>query len=103
MSLIDWIRTWQIWDRGRYRAFRIAGQAVGWVREDFAERLREFPKLFRISAAAVDLDPGLTGFEQRSQAVAEALLALKEQGLVPGWRNEPYPVGSDFYASPLMQ
>ena len=103
MSLIDRIRTCQIWDRARYRPFRIADQEVGWVTGDFAERLREFPKLFRISEAAVDLDPGLAGFEQRSQAVAEALLALKAEGLVPGWRNEPYPVGSDFYAPPLMQ
>jgi hypothetical protein len=103
MSLIDRIRTCQIWDRARYRPFRIADQEVGWVTGDFAERLRKFPKLFLVSAAAVDLDPGLAGFEQRSQAVAEALLALKAEGLVPGWRNEPYPVGSDFYAPPLMQ
>ena len=103
MSLLDRIRTCQIWDRSRYRPFRIAGQSVGWVTGDFAERLREFPKLFRISEAAVDLDPGLTSFEARSQAVAESLLALKAEGLVRGWRNEPYPVGTDFYAPPLMQ
>ena len=103
MSLLDRIRTCQIWDRSRYRPFRIAGQSVGWVTGDFAERLREFPKLFRISEASVDLDPGLTSFEARSQAVAEALLAFKAEGLVRGWRNEPYPVGTDFYAPPLMQ
>jgi 8-oxo-dGTP pyrophosphatase MutT (NUDIX family) len=103
MSLLDRIRTCQIWDRARYRPFRIAGQAVGWVRDDFAERLREFPQLFLVSAAAVDLDPGLTRFEQRSKAVEEVLLVLKAEGLVPGWRDEPYPVGSDFYAPPLMQ
>ena len=103
MSLLDRIRTCQIWDRARYRPFRIAGQDVGWVTGEFAERLREFPKLFRISEAAVDLDPGLAGFEERSKAVADALLALKAEGLVPGWRNEPYPVGTDFYAPPLMQ
>ncbi|HXU57918.1 MAG TPA: DUF4743 domain-containing protein [Verrucomicrobiae bacterium] len=103
MSLLDRIRTCQIWDRARYRPFRIVGQDVGWVTGEFAERLREFPKLFRISEAAVDLDPGLAGFEERSKAVADALLALKAEGLVPGWRNEPYPVGTDFYAPPLMQ
>ncbi|MFI5016661.1 MAG: DUF4743 domain-containing protein [Dongiales bacterium] len=103
MSLIDRIRTCQIWDRTRYRPFRIADQEVGWVTGDFAERLRKFPKLFQISAGTVDLDAGFAGFEQRSEAVAEALLALKAEGLVPGWRNEPYPVGSDFYAPPLMQ
>ena len=59
MSLLDRIRTCQIWDRARYRPFRIVGQDVGWVTGEFAERLREFPKLFRISEAAVDLDPGL--------------------------------------------
>jgi isopentenyldiphosphate isomerase len=103
MSLLDRIRTCQIWDRARYRPFRIAGQEVGWVRDDFAQRLREFPKQFLVSAAAVDLDPGLARFEQRSEALEEVLLALKAEGLVPGWRNEPYPVGNDFYAPPLMQ
>ena len=103
MSLLDRIRTCQIWDRARYRPFRVAGQSVGWVTGDVAQRLRGFPKLFRISDASVDLDPGLTSFEARSEAVAEALLALKAEGLVRGWRNEPYPVGTDFYAPPLMQ
>jgi hypothetical protein len=35
--------------------------------------------------------------------VREALLALKAQGLVPGWRDEDYPITTSFYAAPLLK
>jgi hypothetical protein len=103
MSLLDRIRECQRWERARYRPFRIEGQGVGWITAAFAERLSAFPEVFRVSGEAVDLAPALTGFEQRSRAVEQALLALKDEGLSRGWRNEAYPVGVDFYAPPLMQ
>ncbi len=102
MSLIDRIRECQQWDRARYRPFRIAGQELGWVTPDFAERLAAFPRVFRVGAAAVELDPGLADFGRRTRAVAEVLDKLSGQGLIPGWRDESYPVGPDFYAPPLM-
>src|SRR5690242_4871385 len=103
MSLLDRIRECQRWEPRRYRPFRIEGRNVGWVAPDFAERLRAFPEVFTIAAEAVDLHPRLGDFDRRSAAVEEVLLELKAEGLVRGWRNEPYPVGADFYATPLMR
>jgi hypothetical protein len=103
MSLLDPIRECRRWNRARYRPFRIEGQRVGWINDDFAEQLRRFPKLFDISAETIDLDSHLVGFEERSRAVGEALLELRAEGLIPGWRGEAYPVGTDFYAPPLMK
>jgi len=103
MSLLDRIRECQHWAPSRFRPFRIEGQSVGWITPDFAERLRAFPEVFRVSSTAIDLVPALTGFEPRSRAVEQVLLALKDEGLSRGWRNEPYPVGVDFYTPPLMQ
>jgi hypothetical protein len=103
MSLIDRIRECQRWEPRRYRPFRIAGQRVGWVAADFARRLADFSEVFGVSGEAVDLDPALAGFEQRSEAVEQVLRKLKAEGLIPGWRDEPYPVGVDFHAPPLMR
>jgi len=103
MALIDRIRECRRWDRTRYRPFRIDGSTVGWVAGEFAERLTAFAGVFCVSAAAVDLAPGLAGFEARTTAVHEVLVELRGRGLVPGWRDEPYPVGTDFYAPPLMR
>jgi 8-oxo-dGTP pyrophosphatase MutT (NUDIX family) len=103
MSLLDRIEACRRWNRSRYHPFWVAGQQVGWVTHDFAGRLRDFPKAFRISDAAVEMAPGLGDFAQRSAAMAEVLERLRAEGMIKGWRNEPYPVGTDFYAPPLLQ
>lgn len=103
MSLLDRIDTCRRWDRSRYRPFSVAGQQVGWVTHDFAHRLTDFPRAFRVSDGAVEVAPGLSDFAARSAATAEALEKLRADGTIKGWRNEPYPVGTDFYAAPLMQ
>jgi isopentenyldiphosphate isomerase len=103
MSLLDRIEACRRWDRSRYRPFQAAGQQVGWVTHDFAGRLKDFPKAFRISDATVEMAPGLGDFAQRSAVMAEVLERLRADGTIKGWRNEPYPVGTDFYAPPLLQ
>jgi isopentenyldiphosphate isomerase len=103
MSLLDRIETCRRWNRSRYRPFQVAGQQVGWVTHDFAGRLKDFPKVFHISDAAVEMAPGLGDFAQRSVAMAGVLERLRADGLVKGWRDEPYPVGTDFYVQPLLQ
>jgi isopentenyldiphosphate isomerase len=103
MSLLDRIEACRRWDRSRYRPFQVAGQHVGWVTHDFASRLKDFPKAFLVSDAAVAMTSGHGDFAQRSAAMAEVLERLRADGTIKGWRNEPYPVGSDFYARPLLQ
>ena len=103
MSLIDRIRDCQRWDRGAYRAFRIDGREMGWVTPSFAERLARFPEVFQLSATTVDLHPRLGDFDRRTRAVAEVMVTLRDAGLIRGWRDEAYPIGSDFHAPPLMQ
>src|ERR1041385_6882181 len=103
MSLLDRIDACRRWDRSRYRPFSVAGQKVGWVTHDFARRLMEFPRAFRVSDGAVELAADLGDFAARSAAAAEALEKLRGDGTIKGWRNEPYPVGTDFYSPPLMQ
>jgi hypothetical protein len=85
----------------RYLPFRVDGRDVGLVDKDFADRLRALPP-FRVGDRAVDLDGRLAGPDERTRAVDEALRRLKAEGLVPGWRDEHYPVAAAFSAPTLF-
>ena len=102
MSFLDRIRECNVRDMAHFRPFVVAGERVGWIKQPFLDELRRFPKLFVIDAGAVTLDPALATPEDRSAAFAEALRALAESGVIPGWRNEVYPVTSIWGRPPLM-
>ena len=74
---------------------------MGRVKHDFADRLEAFPDVFRVAATSVDL--ALGDFEARSAAVDGVLRRLADDGLIPGWRDEAYPVGPSFAAPPMFQ
>jgi len=103
MSYLDRIAACNNADLGRYRAFYVAGQRVGWVGEAVAERLRDFPELFTVLVDSATLNAAIDGFEARSTAVEGALRTLHADGVIPGWRDEPYPVATSFAAAPLMR
>ena len=85
MSYLDRVRECSVFDPARYRPFRVAGTQVGRVAHGFAGRLDAFADVFRVTDAAVDLAPDLTGFEQRTEAVDGVLLRLAEAGEISGW------------------
>ncbi len=103
MSFLDRIDECNAHDLSRFVPFTVAGQRVGWIKRAFAGRLRGFPGVFRVADDSVSLDPGLDGFDARSEAVDAALRRLAEDGAVPGWRGEMYPVATAFAAAPLLQ
>ena len=103
MSLLDRIETCRRWDPGAYRPLMIGGERLGRVADDFARRLAEFPRVFSVETDAVVLDPGLTDFQSRSAAVAEVLARLRDEGLIEGWRDEPYPVVQAWGEAPRLQ
>ena len=102
MSYLDRVRACQIFDPTAYRPFRVDGRAVGRVPHAFAERLAEFPDVFRVSAEAVELAPELAGPGTRTTAVEAVLRSLAPEGWFRGWRDEPYPVALRFGAAPLL-
>lgn len=90
-------------DFSGYRDFRVDGVRVGRVEHNFARRLKAFPDVFHVGATSVDLAPDLDGFETRSAVVDGVLKRLADDGLIPGWRDESYPVGPFFAAPQLFQ
>ena len=98
MSFLDRVAALAPPDFSGYLDFRVDGARVGRVKRDFARRLEAFPEVFRVAAMSVDLAPGLVGVEARSAAVDGVLRRLADDGLIPGWRDEAYPVGPSFAA-----
>ncbi len=103
MSLLDRVLACQRRDLGRYRRFLIGECAVGWVAPAIAARLAGFPSVFSVEERTVRLSPDLADFASRSRAVAGVLATLRDEGLVPGWRDEFYPVAASFHDAALMQ
>lgn len=102
MSLLDRLADCAQFTPEAYRPFVVAGQSLGRVGHDFATALAAFPDVFTATFDAVTLNDDLTTPETRTEAVATVLDALRAQGLIPGWRGEPYPVSTGFYDPPLL-
>ncbi len=101
MSFLDRVADCSIFDPSRYRPFRVDGAEVGLVAADFADSLREFARVFRVSDGAVDLADSIDGFDQRTKAVDGVLRRLAGRGAIAGWRDESYPVARS-YAGPAL-
>ena len=102
MSFLDRVAECRVFDPSRYRPFRVDGAGVGLVAAGFAETLREFADVFRVSAEAVDLADGIDGFDHRTRAVDGVLRRLAGRGAIAGWRDEPYPVARSHAHPPLF-
>lgn len=103
MSFLDRIAECNAHDLSHFRPFMVAGQRVGWVRLELQQRLALFGDVFKVDDRGVTLNPRLKTFEERSAAILPPLRALEKQGLIAGWRDEPYPITTAFTSQPLMQ
>ena len=103
MSLLDRIRACQNDAGGSYVPFCAAGVAIGQIKREFVESIAKFGDVFEIDDASVALTANLRSYEERTLAMARVLDELRIEGLVPGWRDEPYPAGPAFNAPPLFE
>ena len=72
--------------------WRIDGAVVGWVRPAFAEHLRRFPQVFRLTGDAVELAPEVQGFARRSGVLEQVARSLAAAGVISPFMGEPYAV-----------
>ena len=88
------LRACNVFDPGRFRPLRIAGQDVGCVRRDTADLLCRFGD--QVFAMADDgplvLSETLTTSSQRTEAVGKVLARIAETGRIPPLHGESYPV-----------
>jgi hypothetical protein len=102
MSYLERIATCRAWRPERYRPFVIGDEPLGRVTHHFAQRLADFPRVFRVSDRAVVLAPELSDIGSRSAEVDQVLRRLAEAGEIRGWRAEPYPITPRWGEAPRM-
>lgn len=93
--------------RSDFLPFVVEDQIVGYVHQGFADRLRQFDDVFTFDrdslngsrfGGCVGLHPLLGTPEDRTEAVARVVKCFGQE-LIPGIRNELYPVKSSFGGS----
>jgi hypothetical protein len=106
MSLIDRIADVNRHDYSDFIPWLVAGLRVGCVRQSFAQELRRWPKVFAVSERALRMAPSLdhphTTCEQRTDAVEQVCLQLRDEGVVRGWRGERYTVAPTLQSASLL-
>lgn len=103
MALYDHIVICNRRDMSRFRPFVVAGQQVGYVRADFADKLADLDTVFRVTPKEVTLFGDAGDFDSRSLTMARAGAALVAAGHLPRTREELYPVMAKIGDEPVMQ
>ncbi len=101
MGFIDRVRACAVFDPALYMPFIVCGKSVGLVKPALAERLQAFHDVFIVTPRSVTLSPRFSDFDTRTSAVDGTLRNLAEQGLITGWRDEPFPVAAS-PADPIL-
>jgi hypothetical protein len=92
LSYYDRIKACNTYDATAFRPFRVEGDRVGWVRQEFAAELARWPKVFLVQKEWVALVPELRSLKERSLAVQEVIRELVARGSIARWHGEKYPV-----------
>ena len=102
MSFLDRIAVCTIKDMSAYRPFIVAGQRLGWIKDNFAGHLHDYPDVFHVTDEAVSLDGQLQDFSSRTEAVDRVVGQLQKDNVIKHWAEEKFPVKSDAAATPLF-
>jgi hypothetical protein len=89
-----------------YDAFlplRAAERRFGWVRPEFAAVLARFGGVFVCEPRRVSLAEALATPAARTEALGRVAAQLRDEGLVTGWRDEPYEIYAETSGEPLAR
>jgi len=103
MAFMDSIIECNRHDLSRFRRFLVAGQPMGWVRHDLAERLTIFPDVFVVTDDSIAMHPALRTEEERTQAFDSASVTMVQDWGVTPLKGELYPVASRWGQPALMK
>ena len=94
MSYLERIAEANSADLREFRPFVVDGETLGAVSERFAAELAHWRETFSVSEADVRLAPSLQSAAEarRTREVAAVTAALRDRGLITGWRDELYAV-----------
>jgi 8-oxo-dGTP pyrophosphatase MutT (NUDIX family) len=86
--------------RQRYRPLLVEGSVAGSLDDKRAARLAGMTDVFDVRNESVTFIAGLEDVNTRSLALDRAARLLAADGLLTAWRDERYPVASEFGAPP---
>ena len=87
--------------KGRY-PFLIDGVRFGFVTNEFAQTLNQFPDVFILTGSELRLSEALTTPKMRTDAVATVLEECRRQGMIQAWNDELFAVKNDFSDPEVM-
>jgi len=102
MSYMDRIKACAIYNAADFVSFMVGNVQVGGIRHELVSHLRSFPDVFVINDA-VSLAPDLDTYAKRTAAMIPVLVEFRDQGLISGWRDEPYAAGVSFSTPALFE
>jgi len=103
MSLLDRVRDCAGYDLAGYVPFRVEGAEVGRIRRDVVDLFRPYDEVLAVSETGIDFISRYRTVDARTKALSLILEDLRTRGHVPGWRDEPYPVGVGFNQPVLLE
>ena len=103
MSFLDRVNACKTPDFSVYLPFVVDGEIVGYVKPTIAVELNNFRDTFTVTKNALGLNHNLQGVEDRTYGVGEVLEALKQRGIVVGWRGEKYKVARTYSAPTVFE
>jgi len=103
MAFMDRIDACASYNADDYVDFCLGSERLGGIYHKALEPLKAFPETLIFTDNKISLNPLFTTYQSRTDAMAVVIEVLRADGLVPGWRNEAYPVGFKFTAPALFQ
>ncbi|WCJ34659.1 hypothetical protein M5689_015954 [Euphorbia peplus] len=92
--------------QSEFLEFIIEDQVVGYVHYRLADQLRRFSDVFvvfrRGNSDYLTLHKRLETAEDRTRSIARVIRCLGDENVIPGIRNEMYPVASSFGSRPYF-
>jgi 8-oxo-dGTP pyrophosphatase MutT (NUDIX family) len=99
-SHIDYCNQYDLSD---FLPFVVDGTRYGWILRRRLALFEQWPEVFSIAQQALVLNPSLSDYNSRTQAVAQVTEALYAAGEIKGWRNENYPVSLAYEAPAVFE
>jgi len=102
MSYLEHIENCNRYNPELYKPFRIGGQVLGWIDNNFSQHLSRWDEIFQISDLEISLNSDLSTAEQRSNAVTPILETLHKENVIDSWVGELYAVNQAYGEEPLL-
>jgi hypothetical protein len=92
VSLLDRIRELNAHDLSKYLPFCAGAAQIGWVARAACPALSPYGEILQVREDRIALDAKLADSSARGRAMDEVARDLHARGVIPRWRDEPYPV-----------